>query len=647
MNYGFVRVGAAIPLLKVADCTYNVEQTVALMREAAAAQVQIVSFPEMGLTGYTCGDLFHQKTLIDAAEDALAYLLRETADLSLLALVGMPLCVENRLMNVAVALQQGRILAVIPKTWLPNYNEFYEKRWFTSAQDMLADEAIVCGQRVPFGTDLLLNNGDVCVGVELCEDLWMPVPPSSYQALNGANLLFNLSASNELVSKNTYRRRLVTQQSSRCLAAYVYASAGFGESTTDVVFAGNADIVENGSLLAESTRFSMNAQLITADIDIERLNNDRRKHTGFTAAQMADGPVFRKVPFALTALDAERINRRFNPTPFVPKGAELAERCEEIVAIQVQGLAKRLTHTGCKNVVVGISGGLDSTLALLVAVKTMDKLGWSRSNIVGITMPGFGTTNRTYQNALELMRGLGVTMREISIRKAVEQHFKDIGHDPAQHDVTYENAQARERTQILMDVANQVNGLVLGTGDLSELALGWATYNGDHMSMYGINASVPKTLVRFLVTWLADTQVEKATAIILHDILETPVSPELLPLNAAGESEQHTEDVVGPYLLHDFFLYHMLRFGFSPAKIAWMAEHTFVGQYDRKTILAWLRTFYRRFFTQQFKRSCLPDGPKVGSVSLSPRGDWRMPSDAVATLWLEEVNKISNEPSSC
>jgi len=647
MNYGFVRVGAAIPLLKVADCTYNVEQTVALMREAAAAQVQIVSFPEMGLTGYTCGDLFHQKTLIDAAEDALAYLLRETADLSLLALVGMPLCVENRLMNVAVALQQGRILAVIPKTWLPNYNEFYEKRWFTSAQDMLADEAIVCGQCVPFGTDLLLNNGDVCVGVELCEDLWMPVPPSSYQALSGANLLFNLSASNELVAKNTYRRRLVTQQSSRCLAAYVYASAGFGESTTDVVFAGNADIVENGNLLAESTRFSLTAQLITADIDIERLNNDRRKHTGFTATQLADGPVFRKVPFALTALDAERVNRRFNPTPFVPKGTELAERCEEIVAIQVQGLAKRLTHTGCKNVVVGISGGLDSTLALLVAAKTMDKLSWSRSNIVAITMPGFGTTNRTYQNALELMRGLGVTVREISIRKAVEQHFKDIGHDPAQHDVTYENAQARERTQILMDVANQVNGLVLGTGDLSELALGWATYNGDHMSMYGINASVPKTLVRFLVTWLADTQVEKATAIILHDILETPVSPELLPLNAAGESEQHTEDVVGPYLLHDFFLYHMLRFGFSPAKIAWMAERTFEGQYDRKTILAWLHTFYRRFFTQQFKRSCLPDGPKVGSVSLSPRGDWRMPSDAVATLWLEEVNKISNEASSC
>lgn len=639
MNYGFVRVGAAIPLLRVADCQYNVEQTAALMREAASAQVQLMSFPEMGITGYTCGDLFHQKTLIDAAEDGLANLLRATADLSLLALVGMPLRVENRLMNVAAAIQQGRILAVIPKTWLPNYNEFYEKRWFTSAQDMLADEALVCGQRVPFGTNLLLTNGDVCVGVELCEDLWMPVPPSSYQALNGANLLFNLSASNELVAKNNYRRRLVTQQSSRCLAAYIYTSAGFGESTTDVVFAGNADIVENGTVLAASTRFSLTPQLITADIDIERLNNDRLRHTGFTAAQLADGPVFKQVPFALTALDPARINRRFNPTPFVPRGAELAERCEEIVAIQVQGLAKRLVHTNCQHIVVGISGGLDSTLALLVAVKTMDKLGWSRSKVVGITMPGFGTTNRTYQNAINLMQGLGVTVREINICKAVEQHFKDIGHDPSEHDVTYENAQARERTQILMDVANQMNGLVLGTGDLSELALGWTTYNGDHMSMYGVNASVPKTLVRFLVSWLADTQVEPATATILRDVLETPVSPELLPINTAGESEQKTEDVVGPYLLHDFFLYYMLRFGFTPAKIAWMAERTFEGQYDQQTIRAWLRTFYRRFFAQQFKRSCLPDGPKVGSVSLSPRGDWRMPSDAVATRWLDELEK--------
>lgn len=641
MKYGFVRVGAAVPLLRVADCHYNVEQTVALMREAAAAQVQIVSFPEMGLTGYTCGDLFHQKKLIEAAEDGLAQLVRETADLSLLAIVGMPLRVENRLMNVAVAVQQGRVLAVIPKTWLPNYNEFYEKRWFTSSQDMLADEAVVCGQRVPFGTDLLLNNGEVCVGVELCEDLWMPVPPSSYQALNGANLLFNLSASNELVAKNAYRRRLVTQQSSRCLAAYIYTSAGFGESTTDVVFAGNADIVENGTILAESVRFSLTPQLITADIDVERLNNDRRRHTGFTAAQLTESPVFRQVPFALAALEPSRINRRFNATPFVPEGAELAERCEEIVAIQVQGLAKRLTHTNCQQVVVGISGGLDSTLALLVAAKTMDKLGWSRSNIVGITMPGFGTTNRTYQNAMALMRGLGVTVREIDIRKAVEQHFSDIGHDPLLHNVTYENAQARERTQILMDVANQVNGLVLGTGDLSELALGWATYNGDHMSMYGINASVPKTLVRFLVGWVADTQVEPGTAAILRDVLATPVSPELLPVNTAGESDQQTEDVVGPYVLHDFFLYHMLRFGFSPAKIAWMAERTFEQTYDRPTIHHWLRTFYRRFFAQQFKRSCLPDGPKVGSVSLSPRGDWRMPSDAVASLWLDEVDTLT------
>lgn len=640
MNYGFVRVGAAIPLLRVADCPYNVEQTARLLREAADAQVQVVGFPEMGLTGYTCGDLFHQKSLIDAAETGLARLLEETSDLTPLALVGMPLRVENRLMNVAVAIQQGRILAVIPKTWLPNYNEFYEKRWFTSARDVLAEEVSICGQRVPFGTDVLLCNGEVCVGVEICEDLWMPVPPSSHQALNGANLLFNLSASNELVAKNTYRRQLVAQQSSRCLAAYIYVSAGFGESTTDVVFAGNADIVENGTVLAESIRFSLSPQLIKADIDVERLNNDRLRHTGFTAARLAQQRGYRRVPFALTALKTEHIQRTFSKTPFVPEGRALAERCEEIVSIQVHGLAKRLTHTGFPQVVLGISGGLDSTLALLLAVKTMDTLPRPRTSVVGITMPGFGTTGRTYGNALKLMHALGVTVREINIVDAVHQHFKDIGHDPSCHDVTYENAQARERTQILMDVANQVNGLVLGTGDLSELALGWATYNGDHMSMYGINAGVPKTLVRFLVSWMAETQVDAATAEVLRDVLDTPVSPELLPLNHLGKNEQHTEDLVGPYVLHDFFLYHMLRFGFSPSKIAWMAERTFEGQFDRKTIVSWLKVFYRRFFSQQFKRSCLPDGPKVGSVSLSPRGDWRMPSDAMASLWLYELDQL-------
>ncbi len=639
MDYGFVRVGAAVPLLNVADCRFNVEQMVHHMHEASSHHVQVLCFPEMGITGYTCGDLFHQKRLVDAAESSLQELLTKTGDLSLMALVGMPLRVRNRLMNVAVAIQRGSILAVIPKTWLPNYGEFYEKRWFSSAFEVKAQDVDVCGQKVPFGTDLLLRNGEVCVGVEICEDLWMPVPPSSYQALNGANLLFNLSASNELVAKNAYRRQLVAQQSTRCIAAYVYVSSGFGESTTDVVFAGNADIMENGTLLAESERFSLKGQLIVADVDVERLNNDRRRHTGFTAGNVPDDHGFREVPFALPPLEENKINRYFDNRPFVPNGPELDTRCEELFAIQVQGLAKRLVHTDCRNVVVGISGGLDSTLALLVAVKTFDKLGLPRNHIEGITMPGFGTTDRTYRNAVDLIGKLGVCLREIPIRKAVEQHFADIGHDPGVHDVTYENSQARERTQILMDVANQVNGLVIGTGDLSELALGWATYNGDHMSMYGVNAGVPKTLVRFMVQWVADHQVDTATAATLMDVIDTPVSPELLPADKDGCIAQKTEDVVGPYALHDFFLYHMLRFGFSPRKIAWMAGRAFRKEYNQETILKWLNVFYRRFFAQQFKRSCLPDGPKVGSISLSPRGDWRMPSDAVARVWLDELEK--------
>lgn len=637
MNYGFVRVGAAVPLLKVADCIYNVEQIEVLMRKAAEKGVQVVCFPEMGITGYTCGDLFHQKLLIDQAEETLAGLVTKTQNLSLLTIVGMPVRVKNRLMNTAVAFQNGQILAVVPKTWLPNYGEFYEKRWFSSAIEVLADEVILCGQTVPFGADVLLKNGDVCVGIEICEDLWMPVPPSSYQALNGANLLFNLSASNELVAKNTYRKQLVTQQSTRCIAAYIYASCGFGESTTDVVFAGNADIVENGIILAESERFSLENQLIIADIDIERLNNDRRRHTGFTAGNLPESPVFRVFPFALTTLDEEIIGRNFAQHPFVPTGIELADRCQELFAIQVQGLAKRLVHTDCKKAVIGISGGLDSTLALLVTVKTFDKLGLPRKNISGITMPGFGTTDRTYQNAVKLINNLGVNFREISINKAVLQHFEDIGHDASLHNVTYENAQARERTQILMDVANQVNGLVIGTGDLSELALGWATYNGDHMSMYGVNVGVPKTLVRFMVQWVAENQMDKATASTLADVVATPVSPELLPATEDGKISQKTEDLVGPYELHDFFLYYALRFGFSPKKILWMACRAFIGIYDEGTILKWLKTFYKRFFAQQFKRSCLPDGPKVGSVSLSPRGDWRMPSDASVRLWLKEL----------
>jgi len=635
-----VRVGAAVPLLKVGDCTYNMEQTELLMQDAASKGVQMLCFPEMGITGYTCGDLFHQKILIEQAESALQALLERTSGLSMLTLVGMPVRVQNRLMNTAVAFQNGHILAIFPKTWLPNYGEFYEKRWFSSSREVQAREATLCGQTVPFGTDILLKNGEACIGVEICEDLWMPVPPSSFHALHGANLLFNLSASNELIAKNDYRKQLVAQQSTRCIASYIYASCGFGESTTDVVFAGNAEIVENGSLLAEAERFTLQNQLITADVDVEKLNGDRMRHTGFTADFLHEREEneYRILPFALAELYSEMIDRSFDKHPFVPSGPELHKRCQEMFAIQVQGLAKRMMHTGSQHAVIGISGGLDSTLALLVAVKTFDKLGIPRSNIEGITMPGFGTTDRTYQNAVSLIESLGVHFREISIRKAVEQHFEDIGHDGIQLDITYENSQARERTQILMDIANQVNGLVIGTGDLSELALGWATYNGDHMSMYGVNVGVPKTLVRFIVQWVSENQMDPATAVILADVVDTPVSPELLPATEDGLISQKTEDLVGPYELHDFFLYQVLRFGFQPSKIRWMAIRAFESVYEESVIEKWLRVFYSRFFAQQFKRSCLPDGPKVGSVSLSPRGDWRMPSDAVVRMWLEDLD---------
>ena len=638
MNYGFVRVGAAVPLLKVADCNYNAEQTELLMRQAVDTGAQIVCFPELGITGYTCGDLFHQKVLIEQAEATLAGLMERTSALPILAIVGMPVRVENRLINAAVAFQNGQILSIVPKTWLPNYKEFYEKRWFSSAHEVRATQAWLCGQEAPFGTDILLKNGEACVGIEICEDLWMPIPPSSSHALHGANLIFNLSASNELVAKNDYRKQLISQQSSRCLAAYIYASCGFGESTTDVVFAGNADIVENGVFLAEAERFSLKNQLIVSDVDVERLNADRLCNTGFTANFLPENSIdYRIVPFALSELLPSRIERKFATHPFVPSGKQLEERCEELFSIQVQGLAKRIVHTECKHAVVGISGGLDSTLALLVTVKTFDKLGIPRKNIEGITMPGFGTTDRTYQNALSLIQSLGVNLREISICKVVDQHFMDIGHNPTLYDVVYENSQARERTQILMDISNQVNGLVIGTGDLSELALGWATYNGDHMSMYGVNSGIPKTLVRFMVNWVAKNQIDEVSGCILEDVLDTPVSPELLPATQDGKISQKTEDLIGPYELHDFFLYYALRFGFRPVKILWMAGRAFDGIYDETVILGWLRIFYKQFFAQQFKRSCLPDGPKVGSISLSPRGDWRMPSDATVRLWLNDL----------
>lgn len=644
MKYGFVKVAAAIPLVKVADCQFNAQQAGRLISEADSKGVQVIIFPELNLTGYSCGDLFGQSLLLEQAEMALMQVMNETRQLDIISIVGMPVTVNSTLMNCAVVLQRGKILGVVPKTYLPNYKEFYEQRWFAPSSAHVDNTMVrLCGQQVPVSANLIFESVDLCFGIEICEDVWATIPPSSKLALQGADVIFNMSADTENICKHQYLRSLIAQQSARCLAGYVFASSGFGESTTDVVFAGNAFIYENGTLLAASERFSFEEQLIVSEIDVERLRNERMLNTTFSASVRAykDCPV-KRIPVELAQTGEEcTLTRPVEPHPFVPEGGKLLdERCEEIFSIQVAGLAKRLVHTGCKTVVVGISGGLDSTLALLVCVKTFDKLGLSREGIVGITMPGFGTTDRTYHNALDLMRSLQVTTREISIRDACIQHFKDIDHDTSVHDVTYENGQARERTQILMDYANKVGGLVIGTGDLSELALGWATYNGDHMSMYGVNASIPKTLVRYLVTWVAETGVDEESRATLLDIIDTPISPELIPADENGNIKQKTEDLVGPYELHDFFLFHFLRFGFRPAKIFYLAEIAFRDVYDKETIKKWLTNFCRRFFNQQFKRSCLPDGPKVGSVSLSPRGDWRMPSDASSALWLQECEQL-------
>ncbi|WP_278704442.1 NAD(+) synthase [Parabacteroides goldsteinii] len=643
MNYGFVKVAAAVPHVQVADCFYNIQQMEGLMRQASDKGVQIIAFPEMSVTAYTCLDLFVQQTLLKNAEQALLKLVSDTADLNILTIAGTPLVTENRLINAAIAFQSGKILGVVPKTYIPNYKEFQEQRWFTSATE-LRDKTVSIGDRTyPLGSHLLFTAGQVKVGIEICEDLWVPVPPSSLLAMEGANILVNISASNELIGKHHYLRSLICQQSARCMAGYVYASAGFGESSTDLVFAGNGIIAENGTLLEESPRFTMQEQLVISEIDIENLQNDRQVNTSFmhgASTLLADETI--TIPFVLSENSGQPIlTRSVDPHPFTPSGDALKERCEEIFQIQVAGLAKRIVHTHSRTAVVGISGGLDSTLALLVTVMTFDALNIPRNQILGITMPGFGTTDRTYTNACDLIRSLGVTLKEISIKDACLQHFKDISHNPSVHDVTYENSQARERTQILMDVANQENGMVIGTGDLSELALGWATYNGDHMSMYGVNGSIPKTLVRYLVEWVAHNRVDEASRATLLDIVDTPISPELIPADENGNIKQKTEDLVGPYELHDFFLYHFLRFGSSPAKIYFLAQQAFGGSYDKETIRKWLHTFFRRFFQQQFKRSCLPDGPKVGSVSLSPRGDWRMPSDAMATLWLKEIEGLN------
>ena len=642
MNYGFVKVAAAVPLVQVADCFYNIEKIEGLMRQASEKGVQIIAFPELSVTGYTCLDLFAQQTLLDGAEEALLQLVSNTADLDILTIVGVPLRTENRLINAAVVFQKGAIRGVVPKTYLPNYKEFQEQRWFTSATELRESTISIGKEEYPMGSHLLFRSGRLTAGIEICEDLWVPVPPSSLLTMEGANIIFNLSASNELIGKHAYLRSLICQQSARCMAGYVYASSGFGESSTDLVFAGNGIIAENGNLLAESPRFTMEEQLVISEIDIDTLQNDRQVNTSFMYGTSGlPKEKAQVVDFQVRIPDGFSLTRPVDPHPFTPSGEALKERCEEIFHIQVAGLAKRLVHAHAQTAVVGISGGLDSTLALLVTVMTFDALKMPRGQIIGITMPGFGTTDRTYTNACDLIRSLGVTLKEIPIKEACLQHFRDIDHDPSVHDVTYENSQARERTQLLMDVANQKNGLVIGTGDLSELALGWATYNGDHMSMYGVNGSIPKTLVKYLVEWVANHKVDDASRLTLLDIVDTPISPELIPADENGNIKQKTEDLVGPYELHDFFLYHFLRFGSHPSKIYFLAQKAFAGIYDNATVKKWLYTFCRRFFQQQFKRSCLPDGPKVGSVSLSPRGDWRMPSDAVSRLWLEEIERIN------
>ena len=644
MGYGLVRVSAIVPKVNVADCEYNASQIIDAALEASSRGAKVVVTPELGVTAYTCGDLFLQSRLLDAAADSLQHICEATAACDMLLFVGAPLRCGGAIYNCAVAMSHGKLLGAVPKTYLPNYKEFYEKRWFASATSLTDDYAVVAGTRVRISPYQLFVHGDLKVAAEICEDLWTPIPPSSFASIAGANVIVNMSASNELIGKHDYLVSLVRQQSARCRLAYVYASSGYGESTTDLVFSGNAIVAENGRILGEGERFSAVGTSVLADIDIEQIMGERMATSSYADSHIL-AIDYEHVDIGLGSLDSDDglMLREVARHPFVPSDDKILNgRCEEIVNIQVEGLMRRLDFIRCKSLVVGVSGGLDSTLALLVAVRAYDRLKLDRKGIYGITMPGFGTTGRTYNNAIELMRALGVTIREIPIRDAVTQHFKDIGHDIDNHDVTYENSQARERTQILMDFANKCGGIVLGTGDLSELALGWATYNGDHISMYGVNAGIPKTLVRYLVRWFAVdgfADDERARSTLL-DIVDTPISPELIPADENGNIKQKTEDLVGPYELHDFFLYYMLRHGFAPRKILRLAEQAYSGIYDRAFIRKWLREFYRRFFQQQFKRSCLPDGPKVGSVSLSPRGDWRMPSDASAALWLKECDQL-------
>lgn len=634
-KFGYVRVAASVPELKVANVEFNTKEVIKEIKSLNKEGVQIVTFPELCLTGYTCADLFSQDILITKSKEAIKEVMDETKSLDVISIIGAPIVCDNQLFNCAIVINKGEILGIVPKTYIPNYGEFYEKRWFSTSNTLTSKTIKLFGCDVPIGIDLIfrdIEDSKFTFGIEVCEDLWSPKAPSVEAALNGATMIFNLSASNEVIGKYGYRKNLINMQSAKNVCAYIYSSSGVNESTTDLVFSGYAAISENGSTLVENNRFDFETNHIISDVDIQRLMNNRIKDISFMGIGAASN--YRVVDIDLKDSNNNLV-RVYDAYPFVPSNeAKRAERCNEIVNIQACGLAKRIKHTGMKKCVIGISGGLDSTLAFLVVIEAYRKLGISFDNLIGVTMPGFGTTGRTYNNALTLMKNYGVTMREVSIKEASLQHFKDIGLDPEDRSVTYENTQARERTQILMDIANKEGGLVIGTGDLSELALGWCTYNGDHMSMYAVNTSIPKTLVRYLVKYFADIESNEECKKTILDILDTPISPELLPPSKDGKIEQQTESVVGPYILHDFFLYHFMRYGASPDKIRYIANKAFDGMYDTETIDKWLKFFIRRFFNQQFKRSCLPDGPKVGTISVSPRGDLRMPSDADSSSWL-------------
>lgn len=636
---GFVRIGAVVPKLKVADTEFNCNEIIKQIEIASNNKIQIAVFPELCITGYTCQDLFEQDILLEEAEKSLDKILEYTNNLDIICIIGMPIKAENQLFNTAVVIQKGRILGIVPKTFIPNYSEFYEKRWFTSSKSANKKEIEILGQKVPFGIDLLFKdkaNNEICFGIEICEDVWAVEPPSNKLALLGANIIFNLSASNEVIGKKEYRKELVKMQSAKTISGYVYCSSGVNESTSDVVLSGDSMIFENGSCLVNNSRFDFESNMIFTEIDTKRLSNDRRKNTSFMG-----NPVdleYREIEINIPD-NIENLTREYSKTPFVPEDKKkISEICEEILNIQSYGLAKRLLHTNINKTVIGISGGLDSTLAFLVITKAYEILNLPKENIIAITMPGFGTTSRTHNNSIKLINEYGATFREINITKSSLQHLEDIGHDKNIKDVTYENAQARERTKILMDVANKENGLVIGTGDLSELALGWCTYNGDHMSMYAVNTSIPKTLVKYIIKWVAGNSKEECKNII-NDILDTPISPELLPPDEKGNIEQKTEKQVGPYILHDFFLYHFLRYGAEPKKIYILACKTFKQDFKKEEIKHWLQVFIKRFFTQQFKRNCMPDGPKVGTVSLSPRGDLRMPSDVNYNIWLKNLSE--------